>query len=162
MASQPQPHHHHRCAIRIPSKWHQSRKRRISFFMEQCSERFLTEVLGNAIPTKRAIAIGPRMFLYNFSSTEATGSRGLQSKSFLFPELLKLCESMYEICVCRGPTPNTPPVASSTSNSLADQFCEQHAASGRHQFSKSNLSRMDINLNLISQGDGSEQCMPKT
>jgi hypothetical protein len=52
--------------------------------------------------------------------------------------------------------------ASSTSNSLADQFCEQPAASGRHQISKSNLSWMDIDLKWISQGDGSKQHMPKT
>jgi hypothetical protein len=51
---------------------------------------------------------------------------------------------------------------SSTSNSLADQFCEQPAASGRHQFSKSNLSWMDMDLKRISQGDDSEQRMPKT
>jgi hypothetical protein len=29
------------------------------------------------------------------------GAVGLKSKSFLFSELLKLCESMYEICVCK-------------------------------------------------------------
>ena len=63
------------------------------------------------------------------------------------------------MCVGRGPAPKY----TSRSKQFTRQSIWQAAWCLRQAlFNKSNLSRMDINPKRISQGDGSEQRMPKT